>query len=307
MSSTVNSAFELTGTVREGRAPRDGGSNADSATRTSRRWRFVTFRNRIPARRRRSRSASLNTSGRHAGSPSSYFADRDGSASSATRRSAGSRRRFGGLVVHRDRVRRHRWPSRDHRHRGSFSAARCDCENRVARERSRSGSATSRSEDSVVPLPECPTCRSRGSCCARPNERAGNIPDGQLGHLHRLIVDELHAELVKNRGASSNAPWGRARSVTKPIAAGRAPALRGQGLEAAGAPSRQLRARSPASERRLHRRRQRRRARSTGIVVPARSPRTPSIAFPSKGNERARSSSSSTRPSRAASTRPSRC
>ena len=78
MSSTVNSAFELTGTVREvGRVGMEW-SNADSATRTLAGGGSVTFRNRFPATPSSITFSALNTSSGFSGSPSSYFADREG-------------------------------------------------------------------------------------------------------------------------------------------------------------------------------------------------------------------------------------
>jgi hypothetical protein len=78
MSSTVNSAFELTGTVREvGRVGMEW-SNADSATRSLASGGSVTFRNRFPATPSSITFSSLNTSSGFSGSPSTYFADRDG-------------------------------------------------------------------------------------------------------------------------------------------------------------------------------------------------------------------------------------
>lgn len=78
MSSTVNSAFELTGTVREvGRVGMEW-SNADSATRILAGGGSVTFRSQFPATPSSITFSALNTSSGFSGSPSSYFADRDG-------------------------------------------------------------------------------------------------------------------------------------------------------------------------------------------------------------------------------------
>jgi hypothetical protein len=78
MSSTVNSAFELTGTVREvGRVGMEW-SNADSATRSLAGGGAVTFRNRFPATPSSITFSALNTSSGFSGGPSTYFADRDG-------------------------------------------------------------------------------------------------------------------------------------------------------------------------------------------------------------------------------------
>lgn len=78
MSSTTNSAFELTGTVREiGRLGMEW-SNADTATRTLAGGGSVTFRNRFPATPSSITFSVLNANGSFSGSPSSYFPDRDG-------------------------------------------------------------------------------------------------------------------------------------------------------------------------------------------------------------------------------------
>jgi hypothetical protein len=78
MSSTTNSAFELTGTVQEvGRCALQW-SNADTATRTLGMGGSVTFRNRFPATPSSITFSSLSQSGGFSGNPNTYFPDRDG-------------------------------------------------------------------------------------------------------------------------------------------------------------------------------------------------------------------------------------
>jgi len=78
MSSTTNSAFELTGSVQEiGRLGMEY-SNADTASHSLAGGGSVTFRNRFPATPSSITFSSLNQSSGFSGNPSTYFADRDG-------------------------------------------------------------------------------------------------------------------------------------------------------------------------------------------------------------------------------------
>lgn len=78
MSSTNNSAFELSGTVREvGRVGMEW-SNADNATRTLAGGGAVTFRSRFPATPSSITFAVSNASSGFSGSPSTFTPDRDG-------------------------------------------------------------------------------------------------------------------------------------------------------------------------------------------------------------------------------------
>ena len=100
-------------------------------------------------------------------------------------------------LVHRDRVRAP-WPFRRSPSTELVQrCARCDRENRVALADRGRGEHDEQVEDGVVPLPECPTCPLAEFLVRSPVERAGAPWSGQLGHLHRLMVDELHSELVK--------------------------------------------------------------------------------------------------------------
>lgn len=78
MSSTVNSAFEMTGTVREVGRLRMEWTNSFNGTRTVAGGGGVTFRNQFPATPSLITYIALNTSSGFSGSPSTYFIDRDG-------------------------------------------------------------------------------------------------------------------------------------------------------------------------------------------------------------------------------------
>jgi hypothetical protein len=169
MSSTVNSAFELTGTVREvGRVGMEW-SNADSATRSLAGGGSVTFRNRFPATPSSITFSALNTSSGFSGSPSSYFADRDGFGVFSYQTMAGT---LHGLVVrhvHRDRVRSTDGHPGDHRHRARPALRRVRSrEPRRTREpRGRRGTP-SRSRTASSRCPSAQRVARGSSWCARP-------------------------------------------------------------------------------------------------------------------------------------------
>jgi len=78
MSSTTNSAFELSGTVQEiGRVGLEY-TNADTATRTLAGGGAATFRNRFPATPSSIILSPLSTSGSFSGNPSTFTVNRDG-------------------------------------------------------------------------------------------------------------------------------------------------------------------------------------------------------------------------------------
>jgi len=51
-------------------------------------------------------------------------------------------------------------------------------------------------DSGIVPLPECPKCGAR-EFLIRSAEGEEHPSPGSYGHLHRLLVDALHARLVK--------------------------------------------------------------------------------------------------------------
>jgi hypothetical protein len=166
MSSTVNSAFELTGTVREvGRVGMEW-SNADSATRTLA-GGGVTFRNRFPATPSSITFSALNTSSGFSGSPSTY-ADRDGFGVFSYQTHGGA---LHGLVVrhvHRDRVRSTMAIQEITDTELVQRCARCDRENRVALANLAVGvERDEQVEDGVVPLPSAQRAARESSWCAR--------------------------------------------------------------------------------------------------------------------------------------------
>ena len=78
MSSTANSAFELSGSVQEvGRLGMEY-SNADNATRTLAGGGATNFRNRFPASPSSITFSSLSQSSGFSGNPSTFTVDRDG-------------------------------------------------------------------------------------------------------------------------------------------------------------------------------------------------------------------------------------
>lgn len=77
---------------------------------------------------------------------------------------------------------------------------KCAAENRIALDSLEVGVARDDQADaSVVPLPACPTCRSTEFLLRSPDDEPAHPAPGSFGHLHRMLVDEVHAELVKRK------------------------------------------------------------------------------------------------------------
>ncbi|NOJ92331.1 hypothetical protein HMI51_05170 [Corallococcus coralloides] len=99
--------------------------------------------------------------------------------------------------------------------------ARCDSNNRSALDSLEVGVARREDvDDGLVQLPPCASCRS-SEFLIRAAEREPEHPaPGSFGHLHRLLVGHLHAELVQ-RGrlhTSLKPKGGSARQVvTHPL------------------------------------------------------------------------------------------
>jgi hypothetical protein len=73
----------------------------------------------------------------------------------------------------------------------------CDRENRVALAKLRVGvEREAQVEDSVIALPECPRCHAQEFLVRSAAKELPHPTQGSAGHLHRLMVDELHAQLV---------------------------------------------------------------------------------------------------------------
>lgn len=77
---------------------------------------------------------------------------------------------------------------------------KCAAENRIALDTLEVGVARDEQTDAtVVPLPACPKCSSTEFLLRSPNDEPAHPAPGSFGHLHRLLVDEMHAELVKRK------------------------------------------------------------------------------------------------------------
>lgn len=48
----------------------------------------------------------------------------------------------------------------------------------------------------LVPMPPCPACRAVEFLVRAPDEEPEHPSQGSFGHMHRMLVDHLHAELV---------------------------------------------------------------------------------------------------------------
>lgn len=77
---------------------------------------------------------------------------------------------------------------------------KCAAENRIALDSLEVGVARDDQTDAtVVSLPACPTCRSTEFLLRSPDDEPAHPAPGSFGHLHRMLVDEVHAELVKRK------------------------------------------------------------------------------------------------------------
>ncbi len=77
---------------------------------------------------------------------------------------------------------------------------KCAAENRIVLDSLEVGVARDDQTDAgVVPLPACPTCRSTEFLLRSPDNEPAHPAPGSFGHLHRMLVDEVHAELVKRK------------------------------------------------------------------------------------------------------------
>jgi len=48
----------------------------------------------------------------------------------------------------------------------------------------------------IIPLPVCPKCHSSEFLIRSADDEAAHRAPGGFGHLHRMLVDQLHAQLV---------------------------------------------------------------------------------------------------------------
>ncbi len=124
--------------------------------------------------------------------------------------------------------------------------AGCDRENRVALASLAVGvEREDQVEDSVVPLPERPTCRSREFLVRSPTSEQGHPSQGSSGHLHRLMVDELHSQLVKTGRVVERLVGKAEQIVTKPLASELKTRFFDKGLKLPGRAIEQLQGKEP--------------------------------------------------------------
>jgi hypothetical protein len=100
---------------------------------------------------------------------------------------------------------------------------KCAAENKVALDTLTVGVARDEQTDAlVVPLPPCPACKSSEFLIRSADGEPTHPAPGSFGHLHRLLVDQVHAELVKRKRVlpSLKDKHGAVRGgVGKPVAA----------------------------------------------------------------------------------------
>jgi len=98
--------------------------------------------------------------------------------------------------------------------------SRCDSDNRASLDALEVGVARREDvDDGLVQLPPCPSCRSTEFLIRADEGEPENPTPGSFGHLHRLLVDHLHAELLQ-RGrlhAGLKAKLGKRTVVARPL------------------------------------------------------------------------------------------
>lgn len=99
---------------------------------------------------------------------------------------------------------------------------KCASENRIAIDSLEAGVAHDEQTDArVVPLPACPTCRSTEFLIRSPDDEQVHPAPGSFGHLHRMLVDQVHADLISRKkviGALRDKEGRVDSSVARPVA-----------------------------------------------------------------------------------------
>ena len=96
--------------------------------------------------------------------------------------------------------------------------AKCSQENHTPLSKLQVGVArdSSHTDLSIIPLPQCPKCKS-GEFLIQSDDSAPAYPaPGSFGHLHRMLVDQLHAQLVS---AGQVNPAITVKPTARPVAA----------------------------------------------------------------------------------------
>lgn len=126
--------------------------------------------------------------------------------------------------------------------------AKCDGENDVVLSDLEVGlERDGQVDDSVISLPECPTCHAREFLLRSPvDEQQYPGPSDSPGRLHRLIVDELHATLVKKGRVTPRLKKDVDKVFTRPIATETRRSLFKQGLKLPAPAVERLQGKEPA-------------------------------------------------------------
>ncbi len=99
--------------------------------------------------------------------------------------------------------------------------SKCNAENRIVIDSLEAGVARDDQTDArIVPLPACPTCRSTEFLIRSPDDEQAHPAPGSFGHLHRMLVDQVHAELIKRKkviGALKDKQGRVDSSVARPV------------------------------------------------------------------------------------------
>lgn len=87
----------------------------------------------------------------------------------------------------------------------------------------------------LVPMPPCPACSAVEFLVRAPDDEPEHPSQGSFGHLHRMLVDELHADLVtrgKVNAALRDAEGGIPKNLAKPLSTERRDRWFSKGLRA---------------------------------------------------------------------------
>lgn len=108
----------------------------------------------------------------------------------------------------------------------------CDGENRVSVGDLAVGiERDDQAEDGVIQMPECPRCHAREFLLRSPGEEQEHPSPGSAGALHRLLVDELHSELVKKGRVIGRLKERVSKVPTRPLPSATRAALFKDGLK----------------------------------------------------------------------------
>ena len=97
----------------------------------------------------------------------------------------------------------------------------CDDEHRILIDDLEVGVVRDQQVDGrLVPMPPCPVCGAVEFLVRAPDDEPEHPSQGSFGHLHRMLVDELHADLVtrgRTNAALRDAEGGIPTNLAKPL------------------------------------------------------------------------------------------